>query len=88
MEQHADTVFAVLTRPALQELIGNAWVTVAAQSPRSGEIRRFVPGQGWRLWQGEAVLPQVRRSAEWFAGQDQALAPALLQPAAPTGEMT
>lgn len=89
VEQEPEVLTAIVDRqPALQELIGNAWVTVAAQSPRSGEIRRFVPGQGWRLWQGEAVLPQVRQSAEWFAGQDQALAPALLQPAAPAGEAT
>ena len=79
VEQEPELLSAIVARqPALQELIGNAWILVAAQSPSTGEIHRFVPGSGWQRWQGAAVLPQVATSADWFAGEHEALPPALL----------
>lgn len=80
VEQEPEVLSAIVARqPALQELIGNAWITVAAQSPTSGAIHRYLPGQGWQLWQGQgAALPQVGRSVDWFAGEREALGPAVL----------
>ena len=74
---------AVLTdilhrQPALQELINNAWIVLAAKDPLSGAIAQYCPRRGWLAWSGSAVLPQVARSVDWFAGEREALAPAQL----------
>ena len=69
VEQTTAVLTAIVQRqPALQELIGNAWIVVAAKDPVSGEIQRYCPCRGWLPWSGSAVLPQVGRSVEWFAG--------------------
>jgi len=36
------------------------------------------PRRGWLPWAGGGVLPQVGRSADWFAGESDALAPAIV----------
>ena len=84
VEQTTAVLTAIVQRqPALQELIGNAWIVVAAKDPVSGEIQRYCPCRGWLPWSGSAVLPQVGRSVEWFAGEAEALAPAIVLGGAP-----
>ncbi len=79
VEQTTAVLTAIVQRqPALQELIGNAWIVVAAKDPVSGAIARYCPRRGWLPWSGLAVTPQVGNSAEWFAGQAEALAPAIV----------
>jgi hypothetical protein len=65
-------------QPALQELINNAWIILAAQDPTTAEIHRYCPRRGWLAWSGKGVLPQVARSLDWFGGERGALGPALL----------
>jgi hypothetical protein len=45
-------------------------------------IQQYCPRRGWLAWSGKAVLPQVARSTDWFAGERDALPPALLLGAA------
>ena len=79
VEQTPEMLSAIVARqPALQELIGNAWIIVAAQHPETGTLARYCPRRGWLPWSGSAVLPQVGRSADWFAGRHEALAPAIV----------
>ncbi|MEW5891626.1 MAG: DUF2309 domain-containing protein [Pseudomonadota bacterium] len=78
VEQRLELLDAIYRRqPPLQALIGNGWVQLAAKDPDSGVIHRFTP-QGWQRWQGEARLPRVARSVDWFLGQRGPLAPALI----------
>ncbi len=69
-------------QPALRELVDNGWIILASQSPSTAAIARYCPRRGWLPWDGKAVLPQVGRSADWFGGQHDLLAPALLLGAA------
>lgn len=79
VEQAPAVLSAILERqPALQELIGNGWINFAAQHPSTAELSRYCPRRGWLAWSGAAVLPQVGRSADWFAGERGPLPPALL----------
>lgn len=79
VEQTTAVLSAIVRRqPALQELIANAWIVVAAKDPGSGQIQRYCPRRGWLPWSGPTVLPQVARSAEWFAGESAPLAPAII----------
>lgn len=79
VEQTPAVLSAIVERqPPLQELIGNAWIVLAAKDPVSGAIAQYCPRHGWLPWSGKAVLPQVARSSDWFAGEREALAPALL----------
>jgi uncharacterized protein len=79
VEQRPAVLSAILQRqPALQELVGNAWITLAAKHPDSAAIELYCPRRGWRPWSGPAVLPQVARSADWFAGESAPLAPAII----------
>ncbi|UCV07335.1 DUF2309 domain-containing protein [Dechloromonas denitrificans] len=83
VEQTPERLTAILQRqPQLQELINNAWIILAAKEPLSGAIHHYCPRRGWLPWSGKAVLPQVARSVDWFAGASEALAPALLLGAA------
>jgi hypothetical protein len=79
VEQTPAVLSAILERqPPLQELIGNAWIVLAAKDPATGAIAQYCPRRGWLPWSGKAVLPQVARSSDWFAGEHEALVPALL----------
>jgi len=79
VEQTPAVLTAILQRqPPLQELIGNAWITLAAKHPDSAAIELYCPRRGWLSWSGPAVLPQVARSADWFAGESAPLAPAII----------
>ena len=79
VEQTPELLSAIVARqPALQELVGNGWIILAAKSPSTAAIHTWCPRRGWRPWSGPAVLPQVGRSADWFAGEREALAPAIV----------
>lgn len=79
VEQKPEVLSAIVARqPALQELVGNAWIRVAARDPASGALHRYCPRRGWLPWAGSRVLPQVARSHDWFAGESGPLAPAVL----------
>jgi hypothetical protein len=78
-EHRTDVITSIYRRqPPLQELVGNCWIVLAAKDPDSPELHLFDPERGWRRWQGGATPPTVARSADWFAGQSEPLAPALL----------
>ncbi len=79
VEQTPAVLDAIVARqPALRELIGNAWIVLASCDPDSGAIAQYCPRRGWLPWAGGTALPQVGRSADWFAGESGPLAPALL----------
>jgi uncharacterized protein YbcC (UPF0753/DUF2309 family) len=79
VEQMPAVLTAVLNRqPPLQELINNEWIILAAKSPSSAAIERYCPRRGWLPWSGPSVLPQVAHSADWFAGESEPLAPAII----------
>lgn len=83
VEQTPAVLSEILARqPALQELIGNAWIILAAKDPLTVTIQQYCPRRGWLPWSGPAVLPQVARSRDWFAGSSEPLAPAMLLGAA------
>jgi len=83
VEQTPAVLTAILHRqPALQELIGNAWVVLAACDPLTGALEQYCPRRGWLPWSGGGALPQVARSADWFAGESEPLAPAIILGAA------
>jgi hypothetical protein len=81
VEHQLDVLTAIyLRQPVVRGLIDNAWVQLAAIDPDSAEINRFVVGTGWVKWQPDgAPLPSVRRSADWYRGQREALPPALIE---------
>jgi len=54
------------------------WIVLAACAPADGALHRYCPRRGWLPWTGKAVLPRVARSADWFAGEDGPLPPALV----------
>jgi uncharacterized protein YbcC (UPF0753/DUF2309 family) len=79
VEQMPDVLTAILNRqPPLQELINNEWIILAAKSPTTAAIELYCPRRGWLPWSGKAVLPQVARSVDWFAGESEALVPAII----------
>ena len=79
VEQTPELLSAIVARqPALQELVGNGWIVLAAKSPSTASIHLYCPRRGWLPWAGAGVLPQVGRSADWFAGESAALAPAVV----------
>lgn len=82
VEQTIDIITAIYQRqPPLQTLIGNGWILLGAKHPQSGVLHLFDPATGWQAWEAEQapLLPEVERSADWFAGQREALPPALLR---------
>jgi uncharacterized protein YbcC (UPF0753/DUF2309 family) len=79
VEQTPEILTAILERqPPLQELINNEWIVLAAKSPTTATIELYCPRRGWLPWSGKAVLPQVARSVDWFAGESEPLAPAII----------
>ncbi len=80
VERDTETLSAIVARqPALQELIGHGWIVVVACDPKNGAMHEFLPDQGWVPWQPEAAsVPKAVDSQAWFAGQRDALPPALL----------
>jgi uncharacterized protein YbcC (UPF0753/DUF2309 family) len=79
VEQTPAVLTTILKRQLpLQELINNEWIILAAKSPANANIELYCPRRGWLPWSGKAVLPQVARSVDWFAGESEALAPAVI----------
>ncbi len=79
VEHKLDVLTAIYQRqPALQELIGNGWVVVAAKDPDSPDIHLFDPARGWVAWQADAPPPTVEKSFDWYRGHRGPLPPALL----------
>jgi hypothetical protein len=86
VEQRPEILTAIYQRqPILQELIGNAWILLAAKEPDTGAMHLFRPNVGWIPWQPDSTappLPQVNRSPQWYLGHNEPLPPALVkQPA-------
>jgi uncharacterized protein YbcC (UPF0753/DUF2309 family) len=82
--EHKPEVLSAIYRrqPALQELIGNGWVNLAALDPDTGVISQFVPGRGFVVWERELrPLPVVEKSTDWYAGHSEPLGPALIRQA-------
>jgi uncharacterized protein YbcC (UPF0753/DUF2309 family) len=80
VEQTLELITAIYQRqPPLQELIGNGWVIVVAKNPDSGVMHQFDPQAGWQPWSGQAALPTVKQSADWFVGKREPLPPVLLE---------
>jgi hypothetical protein len=80
VEQTTELITAIYQRqPPLQELVGKGWVVVAAKHPDTGAIHLFDPALGWQPWHGQAQLPTVRQSVDWFARKREPLAPVLLE---------
>jgi hypothetical protein len=89
VEQATEVLSALYQRqPALQELIGNGWIVLAAKHPESAEIQLFDPVQGWQVWSESGADPddmtpqplaEVERSLDWFSGQSEPLPPVLLR---------
>ena len=66
-------------QPAIQELVGNAWVQLAALDPDTGDFHLFVPGVGFVLWDEPLKpLPEVKSSFEWYRGETDFLPPAFI----------
>ncbi|MDP9437662.1 MAG: DUF2309 domain-containing protein, partial [Actinomycetota bacterium] len=66
-------------QPAIQELVGNAWVQLVALDPDTGDFHLFVPDVGFVLWDEPLTpLPEVRSSFEWYRGETDFLPPALI----------
>ena len=79
VEQTSAVLTVIIERqPALQELVGNEWIILAAKHPSTADIQRYCPRRGWLPWSGSAVLPQVGRSADWYAGHSGPLAPVVV----------
>ena len=65
--------------PGLRELIGNEWVHVIAKDPDTGVFSVFRPERGFVEWAGpRRELPQVARSVDYYRGETDPLAPALV----------
>ncbi|MBA2692569.1 MAG: DUF2309 family protein [Rubrobacter sp.] len=68
-------------QPAIQELVGNAWVQLAAMDPDTGDLNLFVPDVGFVPWDGPTTpLPEVENSFEWYRGETDFLPPARIVP--------
>jgi uncharacterized protein YbcC (UPF0753/DUF2309 family) len=79
VEQTPALLTEILNRQApLQELINNGWIILASKDPCTVALHQYCPRRGWLPWSGAAVLPQVAHSADWFAGETEALSPAVI----------
>ena len=80
VEAQTEVLSAIYGRqPALQELIGNGWLLLAAKAPDSAAIHLFEPAGGWKPWQGPVVaLPTVARSSDYYPGTLAPLDPVLV----------
>jgi hypothetical protein len=81
VEARTETIATIYQRqPPLQELIGNGWILVSAIDPDTGAIATFEPDRGFVPWQpGQAKLPEVQRSGDWYQGHSEPLPPALIK---------
>ena len=87
VEAKLEVLTAIYSRqPALQELIGNGWLILAAIDPDTGELNLFRPESGWDPWKSRPrPLKVVKRSADYYPGTMAPLAPVLLDANQGTG---
>lgn len=80
VEQTTEVLTAIYQRQgALAELVGGAWIQLAALDPETGAIHLFEPRSGWVPWQPPADPPPlVGRSADWYLGFSGPRPPALI----------
>ncbi|MEO5336357.1 MAG: DUF2309 domain-containing protein, partial [Magnetospirillum sp. WYHS-4] len=81
VEQKPEILTAIYERqPAIRELVGGAWIHLAAIEPGSGALHVFRPNVGWEAWAPNLKAPPlVGRSADWYAGHEGPLPPALIR---------
>jgi uncharacterized protein YbcC (UPF0753/DUF2309 family) len=81
VEAKTDVISAIYRRqPPLQELIGNAWLLLAAKDPDSEAIHLFAPATGWTRWEGPVTpLPTVKQSGDYYPGTMDPLEPVLAE---------
>lgn len=69
-----------MRQPALQELVGNGWLLLAAKDPDGPDIQLFKPDVGWVPWEAPTdPLPLVDDSPSWYRGHRDHLPPALIR---------
>lgn len=80
VEQSTAVLTAIYERqPAVRELVGNAWVQLAALDPDDGSIQLFRPAVGWLSWHAPAEpVRKVARSPECYLGRSGPVPPALV----------
>jgi len=66
---------AIAALPGVERLVANRWLRLAAWDAR-GDIWTWAEGRFERHEPGEARLPAVDRSVDWFAGRTGHLLPA------------
>ncbi len=81
VEQTTDCLTAIYKKqPAIEELVGNEWLYLAAMDPESGDISLFIPEKGFVPWQAEIQpLKTVASSVDWYRGQRDPLPPVLIE---------
>ena len=81
VEQTDEVLGAIYRRqPAIQELVGNAWLHLSAIHPETGELSVFAPGTGFVPWHGKPhTLREVEKSPDWYAGHSEPLPPVLIR---------
>ncbi len=68
-------------QPAIQELVGNAWLNLVAMDLETGDFHIFVPDTGFVAWDEPLKpLPEVNSSFEWYRGKTDFLPPARIAP--------
>jgi uncharacterized protein YbcC (UPF0753/DUF2309 family) len=75
------TLARVLERePRVAELVTNGWVQLVSVHPSTGEMQRFIPGQGFDRWAAPptSTTATATRSLAWYRWHDGSLPPALI----------
>ncbi|MBF0294913.1 MAG: DUF2309 domain-containing protein [Magnetococcales bacterium] len=82
VEQKPAILTAIYQRqPEIRELVGNAWIILAAIDPEDGAIHLFDPAGGWQPWNDPAPgIARTPSSRAWYAGHSGPLPPALIVP--------
>jgi uncharacterized protein YbcC (UPF0753/DUF2309 family) len=83
VEQTTDCLTRIYNnQPAIQELVGNEWIYLAAMEPQTGQISLFTPKKGFIPWQAEVKpLQTVASSVHWYGGKRNPLTPVLIETA-------
>ncbi|MBF0181625.1 MAG: DUF2309 domain-containing protein [Magnetococcales bacterium] len=82
VEQKPEILTAIyLRQPEIRELVGNAWIILAAIDPDNGAIQLFDPASGWNPWNDPTpAIATTPSSRAWYAGHSGPLPPALIVP--------
>ena len=81
VEQTTDCLTMIYKKqPAIQELVGNEWIYLAAMDPQTGRISLFTPKKGFIPCQAEIKpLQTVASSVHWYGGKRNPLPPVLIE---------